>query len=116
VRAARFADVRAAALRVLAEHGITRFEAIDLDVIAAAMRVTITYDDLDGAARVAAKVQLGLLEGKVIELPLAATGSGPAIVAKPRNTVTQLVTAGQPATTRGDSWRSGRDLNPRPPA
>lgn len=50
MRADRFADVRAAALRVLAEHGMTRPEDIDLDVIAAAMRATITYDDLDGAS------------------------------------------------------------------
>jgi hypothetical protein len=60
-----------------------------------------------------AKVQLGLLEGKVIELPFAATGTGPAIVAGPRDAVTELVTAGQAAVTSRDSWRSGRDLKAR---
>ena len=66
-----------------------------------------------------AKVRIDLLEGKVIEFPLAATGTDP------KTTKALLEEEGPRYTTRysgltlcneQSKWRSGRDSNPRPPA
>jgi integrase len=59
-----------------------------------------------------AKLQISLIEGKLIELPMAAAGTA---FSGPTGVVTQLVTASQPAVTRTQSWRSGRDLNAQAP-
>ncbi len=54
-----------------------------------------------------AKVRIEVIEGKLIELPIAVGST---------QLVTSLVTAMEPVMMTNESWRSGRDLNPRPPA
>jgi hypothetical protein len=63
-----------------------------------------------------AKVRISLLEGKLIEFPIAATGTdGPAVTAEPADPSNpRYTTRYSSGTDRNDItfWRSGRDLNP----
>ncbi len=68
-----------------------------------------------------AKVRISLLEGKLIEFPIAATGTAgpPPVTAKPADPSDPRYTtrySGPTLCNETLNWRSGRDLNPRPPA
>ena len=57
-----------------------------------------------------AKVRISLREGKLLEMPMLLAADGTSGLAAP------LAAVLEPSVIASQSWRSGRDLNPRPPA